>query len=79
MVRDHFHVVSRWKVLGSPTTTTTLTVVEISCRNGTFSEKANVIIDAAGHARDLPKSELLVDYPIEPGTSAAVFRRDFCR
>ena len=76
--RGEDHVVARWKVVGS-TGTTTLYVIDIACRNGTFTEKGTLLVDAWGQRRVLPRSELLVDSPIEAGTSSDLFRRAFCR
>lgn len=78
LYRSGGHVVARWKVLASPDATTTLYVVDISCRDNTFNEKGTVIFDVQGHARKLPQSELFVGRPIESGTSSDVFRRKFC-
>lgn len=78
VLRSADHVVSRWKVLGSREATTALYVVDISCRDGTFTEKGTVILDAQGRAKTLPQSELFIARSIEKGTSADVFRRKFC-
>lgn len=72
------HVVARWKVVG-PAGTTTLYVIDIACRDGTFTEKGTLLIEAGEQPRILPRSELLVDDSIEKGTSSDVFRRAFCR
>lgn len=77
--RSGGHVVARWKVVGSPTATTTLYVIDISCRDGTFTEKGTIIVDAEGSARELSQAERLANYPIETGTSSDVFRLAFCR
>ena len=79
VVRTGDHVVSRWKVVGSPTETTTLSVVDISCTDATFTEMENMIIDAQGRVENLQPSELLVDRPISPGSSSDVIRGKFCR
>ena len=60
--RSSGHVVARWKVVGSPKARTTLYVVDISCRNGTFTEKGTIIIDADGQFKELPQSKRLVDH-----------------
>lgn len=77
--RSRGHVVSRWKVVGSPTETTTLYVIDISCRDGTFTEIATIMVDAAGRARKLRQPERYAARAIETGTSSDVFRRAFCR
>lgn len=77
--RNRGHVVSRWKVVGSPTETTTLYVIDISCRDGTFTEIETVMVDAEGRARKLTQPERYAARTIESGTSSDVFRRAFCR
>jgi hypothetical protein len=77
--RSSGHVIARWKVVGSPAAKTTLYVVDISCRDRTFTEKGTVIVDAEGRVSELPQSDLFVDRRIESGTSSDVFRREFCR
>lgn len=72
------HVVSRWKVNGSRGKTTTLHVLDISCRDGTFTEKGTVIFDRYGQANQVPQCERLVAHPIEKDTSSDVFRQMFC-
>ena len=62
------HVVARWKVVGS-SGTTTLYVIDIACRAGTFTEKGTMLIDAKRQQRDLSRSVFLVDSPIDTGTS----------
>jgi hypothetical protein len=72
------NVLSRWKILGSRESTTTLYLIEISCPNATFTEKGTIITDAKGLATELMQSKLLIDHPIEEGTSSDLFRRKFC-
>ena len=72
------HVVGRWKVLGSPVQTTTLYVIDISCRDGTFTEKETVIIDAERRTRHLTPVERYANRPIKTGTSGDLFRQRFC-
>jgi hypothetical protein len=77
--RQRDRLVARWKVLGSRDASVTLALVEIECRQGTFTERGTVLIDAGGRARELPRPELWFDHPIEANTSSDVFRRIFCR
>jgi len=77
--RSRGRLVARWKVLGSRDASTTLYIIEIDCRAGRATERGTVLIDADGRARALPRSELVVDRPIEPNTSADRFRHMFCR
>lgn len=72
------HVVARWRVVGSRGETTTLYVIDISCRAGTFTEKQTKIFGDDSQARELPESDRYADRPIEAGTSGDVFRRAFC-
>lgn len=76
--RSRDRVVARWKVVGTPVATTTLYVIDISCRANTFTERGTVLIDAAGRASEVPASERLVDHDIEAGTSADRFQHTFC-
>ena len=75
--RSKGHVVARWKVLGS-TGTTTLYVTDISCREGTYTERGTVIVDANGRVQKLPRADLGIDLPIEAETSSDLFRKAFC-
>lgn len=77
--RGSGHVVARWKVVSVPYEGATLYVIDIACREATFTEKGTELIDAQGRAHPLPQSELSVDRPIADGTSSDVFRRTFCR
>jgi hypothetical protein len=79
--RDRNRVVARWKVLNrhDGETSITMYVVDIDCRRATFTEAGTVLIEADGHRRELPRSELLVDGPIRAGSSTDLFRRTFCR
>jgi hypothetical protein len=79
IARSRGRLVARWKVLGSRDASTTLYVIEIDCRTGRATERGTVLIDADGRARELPRSELVVDRPIEANTSADRFRHMFCR
>ena len=76
--RRRDRVIARWKVIGTPVATTTLYVIDISCRANTFTERGTVVIDAAGRTRKVPASERLLDHGIETGTSADIFRQSFC-
>lgn len=71
-------MVARWKVVGSPERATTLYVIDISCRDGTYTEKSTTIFDAEGQARVLSHLERDTNRPIETGTSSDVFRRAHC-
>lgn len=78
--RSGDRLVARWKVLGSRgATTTTLYVIEIDCREGSFTERGTLLIEADGRAHEVPRSELSVDRPIAANTSADRFRHMFCR
>jgi hypothetical protein len=72
-------VAARWKITGAGDSATTLYVLEIECRRGTFTERGTVQIDAGGRSREIPRSELLVARPIEANSSTATFRQMFCR
>jgi hypothetical protein len=67
------------KVVGnlSPTTTT-MYVMEIDCREATFTEKGTTIIDAHGRRRRISRSELWLNHPIAPGTSADKLMKILC-
>jgi len=54
-------------------------VIDIACRDGTFTEKGTVMIDAEGYWRKLAQSQLMIDQRIETGTSTDKFRRIFCQ
>jgi hypothetical protein len=79
--RTREHVLARWKVVntGSDQNSITMYVVDIDCRRATFTEAGTAIIEAGGRRLEVPRSELLVDGPARPGTSADLFRRMFCR
>lgn len=79
--RDRNRLVARWKVLNRDHDEASITmyVVDIDCRRGTFTEAGTVLIEADGRRRSLPQSQLLVDGPIQAGTSGDLFRRRFCR
>lgn len=79
--RDGDRLAARWKILGTSggESTATLYVIEIDCRRATATERGTVLIDGQGRAREMPRQELTVDRPIAPGTSADLFRRNFCR
>ena len=72
---------TRWRVQSrrEGQSYTTMTVIEIDCRRGVFTEKATALIDPAGSRRELPAAELASDVPIAHGTSSDVFRQRFCR
>jgi hypothetical protein len=72
------HVVARWKVVSSRGEATTLYVIDISCREGTFTERQTVILGADGRTKELSDLERYAERPIETGTSGDVFRRAYC-
>jgi hypothetical protein len=79
--RNRDRVIARWRVLNTINgeLSTTMYVVDIDCRRATFTEAGTVIIGADGRRRALPRSQLLVDGPIQAGTSTDLFRHSFCR
>lgn len=77
--RDGDRLVGRWKIqTDGPGGVTTLYVVRLECRLGTFTELGTVLFDDHGQPQDNPSLELFVDHQIEPNSSMAKFRQMFC-
>jgi hypothetical protein len=78
--REGDHLVGRWKIESDGTgIVTSLYVVRIECRLGTFTELGTVLIDDRGQSQEVPATDLFVDHRIEPNSSTAKFRELFCR
>jgi hypothetical protein len=78
MRRTGDFLVSRWKIFRARDNGTSLYVTQINCRENTFTERGTVLIDAGGHRRELPQSELWIDHPITPNSATAEFRQMYC-